>query len=99
MLATTACASACSARRRWDHACTNGSGSDSCATCMSTSGRPRARTRPSPGDGIQEDLGDLARLLVEREVPGIGNRREGDGGTFLEHSSLLVGQPDVVVLP
>jgi hypothetical protein len=42
MHATTACAWACSARRRWDNACTNGSGSEPCATCMSTSGRPCA---------------------------------------------------------
>src|SRR4051794_27156581 len=61
---------------------------------------PRLRPcRSSPVDGVEEDVGDLARLLVEREMAGAGDRGDGDGGTLLEHGAFVVGEPDVVALP
>jgi hypothetical protein len=49
-------------------------------------------------DGSENDAGDLSRPLVEREVHRVGDRDSGDLGTFFEHVSFLVNEPDVVML-
>src|SRR5437588_12764577 len=40
-----------------------------------------------PGDRGEDELRDLRRLLVEREVAGSGNREEAYAGTVLERLS------------
>src|SRR6476661_8036859 len=49
--------------------------------------------------GLQDQIGDLPRFLVEREVAGVRDGDEAYRRTVLESAPFRFGEPDVVVLP
>ena len=67
-----------------------------CRRCGSSGGPARALR---VGSGRPQDqVGDLARLFVDRQVAGAGDRGQGDAGRRFKAASLLVAELYVVAL-
>src|SRR5205823_5072604 len=72
-----------------------------CAPPATSTVAPLRRGDPailSAGDGVENGPGDLTRLLVEREVPSVGDRHYGHVRGRFENALLLVRESDLVVL-